>query len=295
MFGLYFGEYLLEKSKISQMQLEEILKQQESSRVKLGLIAVAEKLLTDKQAEELNELQKRKDSRFGDIAIEKGYLVKEEVEHLLNLQGNPYLKFIQSLVEQNIMTMDEIELCLEEFKKDRGFTNAELDALKSGDIDRIIPVFVNADIPLAGECITLAIRNIIRFINNNIKLDKAYTVKEYSFPSIAFQQLIEDHELLLGFAGEDDALLHIASPFAKEDFEIMDEDAFDSVCEFINCNNGLYASKLSAEDIHVDMTPPSFARNQTLSSDGNIHVVPIIINGKQVDLLLTVDQKIEIK
>ena len=45
----------------------------------------------------------------------------------------------------------------------------------------------------------------------------------------------------MAFAGEDDALLKIASPFAKEEFESLDEDAFDSVCEFINCSNGLYA------------------------------------------------------
>ena len=71
MFGLYFGDYLLEKNKISHSQLEDVITAQHTSRPKLGLIAVAEKLLTSKQADELNELQKLKDCRFGDIAIEK--------------------------------------------------------------------------------------------------------------------------------------------------------------------------------------------------------------------------------
>ncbi len=74
MFGLYFGDYLLEKNKISQSQYEDIMLQQKTSRAKLGFIAVSEKLLTTKQAEEVNEIQKQKDRRFGDIAIEKGYL-----------------------------------------------------------------------------------------------------------------------------------------------------------------------------------------------------------------------------
>lgn len=294
MFGLYFGDYLLEKNKITYSQLEDVMTQQQNSRAKLGLIAVAEKLLTARQAEELNELQKHKDSRFGDMAIEKGYLLSEEVTYLLNLQGNPYLKFIQVLMEKDILTMDQFESYLADFKKDNGFTDTELDALKSGDIDRIIPVFVDINIPLAGECITLAIRNIIRFINNNIKLKKAYTVKEYAFPSFAFQRLVGSHELLVGFAGEDDALLNISNPFAKEEFENLDEDAFDSICEFINCSNGLYASKLSSENIHIDMTPPDFAQNKTLVSDGDIYVVPIVIGGKQSDLLVVVDHKVEI-
>ena len=71
MFGLYFGDYLLKKNKISHSQLEEVLNCQQSTRAKLGLIAVAENLLTAKQADEINELQKQKDRRFGDIAIEK--------------------------------------------------------------------------------------------------------------------------------------------------------------------------------------------------------------------------------
>lgn len=294
MFRLYFGDYLLEKNKISHSLLEDVMMQQQTSRVKLGLIAIAEKLLTTKQAEELNELQKQKDRRFGDIAIEKGYLLTEEVNHLLNLQGNPYLKFIQALIEKNILTMDQIESYLENFKKDNGFSDTELEALKSGDIDRIIPVFVDINTPLAGECITLVIRNIIRFINYNIKLKKIYTVTEYAFPSIAFQQLVGDHDLFVGFAGQNDALLNIASPFAKEVFENLDEDAFDSICEFINCSNGLYASKLSSEDIHIDMTPPIFCQNKTLVSDGDIYVVPIVIGGKQSDLLVVVDHKVEI-
>lgn len=294
MFGLYFGDYLLEKNKISQSQYEDIMLQQKTSRAKLGFIAVSEKLLTTKQAEEVNEIQKQKDRRFGDIAIEKGYLLAEEVNYLLNLQGNPYMKLIQTLMENNIMSMKEIESCIEDFKKDYGFSDTELDALKSGDIDRIIPVFVDVNIPLTGECITLAIRNIIRFINNNILLKKAYTVKNYPFRSIAYQRLVGNHELFVAFAGEDQALLDIASPFAKEEFTTMDKDAFDSVCEFINCNNGLFASKLSKEDIHIDMTPPEFNKNKTLVSDGDIYVVPIIINGNQTDLLVVTDHKVVI-
>ena len=70
---------------------------------------------------------------------------------------------------------------LRDFKKEYGFSDTELDALKSGDIDRIIPVFVDINLPLAGECITLTIRNIIRFINNNIQLKKVHSLKIIPF------------------------------------------------------------------------------------------------------------------
>lgn len=294
MFGLYFGNYLVEKNKISQAQFEDVMMQQQKTRVKLGLIAVAEKLLTTKQAEEINDIQRKMDRRFGDIAIEKGYLLAEEVTHLLNMQGNPYLQFVQVLTENNILTIQEIESYLEEYRKDNNFSACDIDALKSGDIDRIIPVFVDVNIPFSGECISLTIRNIVRFINNNIVLKKAYTVNEYSFGSLSYQNMVGDQQIFVGFASKEKELLNIASPFAKEEFTDLDEDAFDAVCEFINCTNGLYASKLSHEDIHIDMTPPLFSNKKKISSKGDIHVVPVIINGEQTDLLVAVNSPVSI-
>lgn len=294
MFGLYFGNYLVEKNKISQSQFEDVMLQQQKTRVKLGLIAVSEKLLTTKQAEEINDIQKKMDRRFGDIAIEKGYLLAEEVTHLLNLQGNPYLQFVQVCTENNILTIQEIENHIEGFKNDNNFSDSDIDALKSGDIDRIIPVFIDTDVPFYGECISLTIRNIVRFINNNILLKKAYKVHEYSFGALASQKMVGDHEIFVGLAGKGKELLEIAGPFAKEEFTDMDEDAFDSVCEFINCTNGLYASKLSHEDIHIDMTPPLFYKNQKVTSKGDICVVPVILGGVQADLLVVADNQVSI-
>jgi hypothetical protein len=211
------------------------------------------------------------------------------------MQGSSYLKFVQTLTENNILNIEEIETSLEEFRRDNGFSDTDLDALKTGDIDNIIPVFIDTDIPLGSECISLFIRNIVRFINNGIRLKKMYTVKEYAFSNLAYQQMVGDHQILCGFTGSKNALLQIANPFAKEEFNDMDEDAFDSVCEFINCTNGLYASKLSQEEIHIDMTPPLYHTDKSLISTGDIYVVPVILNGEQADLLVAVNNQIEIK
>jgi hypothetical protein len=294
MFGLYFGHYLVDKNKISQSQLDNIMQQHHETRAKLGLIAVAEKILTKKQSEEINEIQKKMDSRFGDIAIEKGYLLQEEVTYLLNLQGNSYLRFIQLFTEQNILSLNEIEALLEEFKNDNQFTALELDALKSGDIDRIIPIFVKVDTQYSGECFRLAIHNLIRFIDSDVVLKKAYKVRNYSFASLASQQMKGDNNIFVGFAGNDSALIRIASSFAKEQFKTLDEDAYDSVCEFINCINGLFASKLSYENIQIDITPPCYYTNKTLTTEGDIYIVPTLINGEQTDVVVVVNDSVVI-
>jgi hypothetical protein len=292
MFGLYLGYYLLDKNKISVSQFDSLVEQFHKTRAKLGLIAISEKLLTAKQAEEINKIQKSADQRFGDIAIEKGYLLEEEVTHLLNLQGNSYHRLVQLLTEQCLLTLGEIEACLHEYQLENHYTDSEMDALKSGDIDRIIPVFVDTDAPHTGELISLVIRNIIRFIDSDVLLKKAYTVKDYSFSGLAFQQMAGDHTIFMGLAGSSKALLEIARPFARESFENMDEDAFDSVCEFINCINGLHASKLSRDEIQLDMMPPGYYQDGRLTTGGNICLVPILLHGERVDIVVVADAEI---
>ncbi|HBY72717.1 MAG TPA: hypothetical protein DEG06_10805 [Lachnospiraceae bacterium] len=294
MFGQYFGRYLLEKNRISQTEFNEIIAHQKSSPAKLGVIAVAEKLLTAKQADEVNELQKQMDLRFGDVAIEKGYLLSEEVAYLLNMQGNPYSKFVQAITENNVLTIEEIEKYLEDYKKENGFTDYEIDALKSGDIDRIIPLFVEADDPFLCDYISLAIRNLVRFINNEIVLQKSYRSSEYTFGNLAYQHMEGEHQIFAGFASGDDELLHIAEPFAKEKFGSMNDDAFDSVCEFINCSNGLFTSKLSEEDIHIDMAPPLFEHNKNIKTSGEFLIIPVLMDGAKVELIVAVNSLVKI-
>lgn len=294
MFGQYFGEYLMESNLITKSQFEDIVEYQKSLRVKLGTIAVSENILTQKQADEINCLQKKMDKRFGDIAVSQGYLTESQVIHLLNQQGNPYLQFIQALIDKAGMPLSDITEHIIEFQKAKDFSNDELETIKSGDIDRIIPLFITSDNNYCNRHLGLAIRNIIRFIDNQFVIRRGYTVTEYSFDNLASQFLAGDHNILFGFAGKGNNLLTIANQFAKEEFTNIDEDSFDSVCEFINCINGLFASQLSEEDIDIDLLPPISYVGQKLVSNGTIYVVPTVIGGKEIDLFLSIDTAIDV-
>jgi len=293
-FAQHFANYLLEKGSISKADYALVSEQQRKGRVKLGLIAVAENLLTKEQTEKLNALQRQTDRRFGDLAVESGYLSAEQVDRLLQLQGNSYLRLAEILSENGILTLEEIESRLRDYQTEHGFSDRDLQALKSGDLEQIIPLLVQADEPLAAEYIGLAIRNVVRFIHNQPLLGKLKKTTSHSFGNLAYQAVTGDHQLLLGFASETDELLEIAGPFAKENFSELDEDAFDSVCEFTNCINGLLSTELSHRDIIVDMQPPLFAQNQRLKSAAGFYVLPLTLNGRQTDLIAAVDAQIEI-
>lgn len=286
MFSQFFGNYLLNKQKITNEQFISCMEYMRANRVKLGLIAESEGLLTRKQADELNHLQLQSDKRFGDLAVEKGYLTDADISHLLQLQGNPYLIFVQALEENHIMNRDEIQENLDAFQKEEGLTNSAIDAIKYGDFERLLPTFVNTDKEAVLDMMGLVLRNIVRFVSSYIRIDEAKKVTEYSAKYIAYQKTTGAYNGFLGFASDDNAILTIADGYADEYFEKPDEDALDSVCEFTNCINGLYATELSYKEVVIDMLPPEFHFDGSLKETAEFYVLPLYITGKKVDLLV---------
>lgn len=294
MFQQHFLNYLVEQKKISHSQRALVQKEQRGARVKLGLIALAEKLMTSEQTEELNTLQRQTDRRFGDLAIEKGYLTEQQLERLLEKQGNPFLQLVQILTDNKMLSMEEIEQNLNTYQNEYHFSQAELKTLKSGELDAIIPLFIKTDNPLADSYLALAIRNVIRFIHNQPLVKQVQTGTEYQAGNLAYQGLTGDHNLWLGFASPSAGLLQIASPFAREKFAKVDDDSFDAVCEFINCINGLFATERSHEDVELEILPPNFAQQQTLKAANGFFLVPLVLNGENIDLIAVVDGPAEL-
>lgn len=293
MFSELLGNYLVECNVLSKEEFREIKNEQAKTRAKLGLIAISENLLTPTQAEEINRLQALEDKRFGDIAVEKNYLSEYQVSYLLNQQGNSYHKFIQSIVDKNILTMSELTQYISNYQNDYNYTKAEMECLKSGDIDRILPVLIHTTSSLTDALIHLTIRMIIRFINRDVAIGKLLIRQSYSFDNLATQEVVGDHSILIGFGSQGQALLEIANPFAKEQFDTVDFDAFDAICEFINCTNGLFASKASQQGMLLDMVPPKYHVAGTATAD-EIVIVPLRINDQSMELIVSVDAGISI-
>ena len=206
MFCRCFGDYLLGKNIITQEQLDYILNYRKINRVKLGLIAVEQKLLTVAKAEEINRLQMTKDKRFGDIAIEKGYLNEEEVSKLLNLQGNPYLLFVQAVTEQDILSKEKVDACMIGFQQEHGYSHGEMEALKTGDVEKVVALLTKAEPPY-DELVRLVIKNLIRFASTDIAIKTEKKSKEVTMNHLAMQEFQGDYSVMLCLGCENEEYL----------------------------------------------------------------------------------------
>lgn len=303
MFGIYFGQYLVNKGVLTLEQYNEIISDSKSTKVKMGFLAVEEGVMTSEQAEEVNMLQQTQDRRFGDIAIEKGYLTENQVAGLLKKQGDEYLLFVQALVDRDILSLEGIQKEINAYKKSNRFTALDIEAIKSGDIDRIVPVFTRDDSipPLVKDYVALTARNLVRFIDSRFQMEQIERADLYESAYMATQELDGDYKLLTGFCGDQEGLKLIGECFIKreyaelnlEEMDILDVlDILDAACEFLNCNNGLYATRVSKEDVDLDMCPPEMRDfHSEIHSDGNMYKVSFYIKGKKVDLIICIQSK----
>lgn len=285
MVNQLFGNYLVRKGLISKEQLAQAIESQKKVRVKLGLIAVSEKLMTVEEAAEVNKLQAVMDKRFGDIAVEKGYLTDDQVGRLLGLQGNQYLTFAQAITDNGFLTLEAFEKAFLDYQKELGFTATDMESIKSGDADRIVPLFVpEGTDPIQVEYISVAVRTIIRLIDSDAYIGSASWGRNESFDGAAVQNLRGDRAAGLSFGGNGQSLLSIAVPFGKEEFPEVDLDALDSVAEFINCINGLFATGIASK-VKLDMLPPSYRNGLVKVSADRLVKMPVYISGREVVLM----------
>lgn len=286
MISYLLGNYLVEEGFMTKEQLVHVISKQEKIRVKLGLIAVSEGMLTLDQAEAVNRLQQVMDKRFGDIAVEKGYLTEFQVSSLLKMQGNEFLTFVQTLVDEGIITMDKVQLVLRSYQVENGLTNTELEAIKNGDIDKIVPLFLPQGAEQYQDVVAVALKTIIRCIDRHAYplSGKFCNVTDLEMP--VSQDLMGSEEWRVCFADEEGGLCSLASKFAKEEYTVVDGDVQDAVGELLNCISGLFATAQSNKGITLELMPPVLGESGPVSGK-DILVIPFGVCNTTVNFVVT--------
>ena len=219
-----------------------------------------------------------------------------DVTDLLDRQGDSYLLFIQALLENNLLTMDQIREELINYRKAKGLTTLDLEAIKTGDVDRIIPIFLkNDEIPTyIKNYILLTSRNIVRFVDRFFRMEKIERITEYDAPHCATQHIVGEYRFYTALCGEEEGISQVARGFASTSFtaESADEvvDTLDAANEFMNCNNGLFATGLSERNINLIVESPVMKQNHTIiHANEHMYKVPLFVEDHAIDLIVCFD------
>ena len=286
MFFRLFGNYLKDKNLLDENQLDALMQYRKENRVKLGMLAVEQGLMTAEQAEEVNHLQAIQDKRFGEIAIEKSYLTEADMEQLIKKQGNPYYLFLQAVQEKGYLSKNAVTGMRETYRDEKDLTETQMDVIASGTVDEIADILLGAENAHAEGLIKLAVRNIVRFVSTDIYFERIACVNKLEAAQMASQQITASVPMQLGLVSENGELLELACIYGREEFSELDADAYDAVCEFINCNNGLYARTHSTLCCELELLPPTFETSAVL--EGEIYLLTVYVNKKKMTIFVKI-------
>ncbi len=290
MFSEFFGNYLLNKGLVDGESLKELLAVKEEVRIKLGVLAINAGYMTAKEIQDINDLQATIDKRFGELAIERGYLTSSQLTSLLKEQKKEHLLLGQVLVDRNFLTLEQFENELNNYKKAYSLSDEQFEALKDGNAEEIINVFLKFDKAIDDKVYkdfsSLFFKNIIRFIDNGVRIETAEEVEEGRYEWIFYQEVKGEIELFTAIAGKEKPLLGLAGKFAKENFNLMDDYAQDAIGEFLNLNNGLFLVNMSDRGIELNLSIQKTDKNKKITGLKNAYGITYYLPFGEFDLLV---------
>lgn len=288
MFSAFFGHYLLNKGVVSSEELNKVLNAQKQIRLKLGVLAVNSEYMTVAQVEEVHELQATLDRRFGEIATMKGYITDEQVGDLLTQQKSEHLILAQALIDDGIMDMTTFKEEVELYKLAHGLNDEQFEAIKKGDVDVVMTAFLAFEKTGMSkfyiDFVTLFVKNIIRFVDTNVYIDRVEKVDSIMYNHFFKQHIKGQHDMFTGYSAETAALLEIASKHAEEEFSELGEYPLDSANEFLNLTNGLFVVNMSNEGSEMELTVQEHIANASIATKEPMYRIPIHITSGTIYL-----------
>ncbi len=291
MYDKFFGSFLLNKNALTLDELKDILKHMQDTRIKIGTIAMKEKLLTGAQVEEIFQLQKQTDKRFGELAVDKGYLREDQVEKLLEFQSEESnLQLGQAAIDLGYLNYEQLDNELNRFEAESGLSAIQLKTLEEGDTDKIIKSFIDfegsANSQMYYDYVSLFLRNIIRFLDQQpwIEIECADNLDEII---TAYQYLQNDIRVFTGIGITPESIYEISEQFAgiplKDDMELAES----ALMELLNLHNGIFTVNMSDQGTALTMTPPTVTRESDLEDMKTGHQICINTAIGKINLLLS--------
>jgi len=245
----FFGQFLVKEGAITVDQLRTALDLMARENLRLGQIAVEQRLLSESEANEINREQRYSDKPFGSIAVKLGLMSEVQLKEVLKVQNQRRVRIGEALVRLKHLSAEELVRQLRRFKAEE-----ERFAIDS----RELPGYLK-DNRIAEFLLELVARVAMRTSSVQIKVPKHCTKLERLNSKIIASVLIRsEHSLRIALSG-DSEFAHALTDgvFGQAPDEVLpDEMLDDAVGEFLNMLAGNALAGLEQEGIPCELDPP---------------------------------------
>lgn len=292
MFAQFFGGYLFNKKLVTAEDLTQAFEDKSNTRMRLGVLAINAGLMTAEQVEHVNVTQQSVDKRFGDLAVELGYMTSEQVDELLSQQPTEYLLLGQTLVNNGVLTNAEFEKAINDYKRDNSLTDSDLTGNKSEKLSKLISDFYHFEkadnARVLTDYVTMLFKNVIRFIDGDFTPLEAFMVREFDAKYLIKQHIQGDYEAIACIAADRTEYFEFARRFAGDGYPVDEDFVNETVGEFLNVLNGLFAVNESNENgIEITMTPQEKVINSKICFEHPAFCIPVAFSFGEVDFIIS--------
>ena len=253
----FFGQYLLEKGRITSQQLLDALECQNDITAPIGAMALEKGLLTAAQFRQVLDHQRKKNQSFRDVVCEMGLLKPAQIDAMLQDGDMPHrLMLGEALALKGYITLETLDKELKEYQKESERVSAEIaQAFSNLAHKTIVKTFTD-----------LILTMFTQFGKQNIIIERCETGKEKVrlFRWVISQKIAgENVQFNCVLSVPPKLLLQMASTMLDETISAPDEIALDATKEFLNIANGTACAKLSEDGVSLKLQPPEVYETTT--------------------------------
>ena len=280
----FFGQFLLERGRISADALLAATNHQNQHNLKLGELAVKEGLITVEVADQINREQRRQDKPFGQIARELGKLTSAQIDQLLAKQKQVNITIEAAILAVNALSLNDVQAQLEVFRIEEGREQMLHDESKAEIQWASGPAFIT--------CVELTDR-LLQRVADVIVLPGACRSEVDWLSSAEMQYSVS----FTGDWGAEYILRLSQDVAAKIASRMLDEDApdtdliSDALKEFVNVVAGQICAALNnAHGLTCELSPPrEYPYNEPVPFEGRkIAIFPLNSLDGMVEVALAV-------
>src|SRR5262245_22254645 len=250
MSAKFFGQYLLEKGRITSQQLFDALEFQKNVKPPVGVLALEQGLLNADQVKTVLARQSHGDKRFGELALAMGLLSQTQIDELLQRQASHKIYLGEALLVKGFISVDILDRELKEYRKEEERVALQVAAAFNAVANkRIVKTFTDLIVMMftdfGGQ--------------HDVKVEQCETGKDKVrlFRWVISQKIAgENVEFNCLLSVPPKLMLQMASTMLDQNISTADELALDATKEFVNIANGNACAKLSEDGVTLTMDPP---------------------------------------
>lgn len=280
----FFGQYLLEKHRITKEQLLNAITYQKNINISLEQLLIQNSYLNGKDIMRIKDMQKKDlDKDLPTIILEENLMSKDKLDAVLAEQKKNRIYIGEALVKTGAMNMQELEQELRSYKEEeskeeweitKGLEKVKNQIIVKSFIDYTIKIFQK----IAGEMVK---------VRACIPAAKTFTLHDYTFE----QKGKGNIDISFIFNLSEAVTLRTASVMYGKEIVQVNDAVIDAVKEFLNIIDGNSCAKLSSVGLNFTTLPPICYDNRSknkflFSAEDEYMMVSLISTMGDFDILV---------